>query len=229
MLAKNPILTREERDALILVAVHTNSNVLSNREIGEHLGIPLTNVKALLHQACVKLGADNRGEAVFLALRHGEILITKFCSLEELAECLGSLGPEILSGIAQYIRQEVGLWNLQRKFNQIILTEKRLNTIFTNRERDVLILVGRGLTNKEIAAKLCLSTSAVRNFLSAACAKLGSSKRVDAFLLALKQGEIGFTEIFSLNEAIQVLAPLGAETIEKIAHLMSEKLKHNNN
>lgn len=64
MLTNNPILTKEERGILILGALHPNSKHLSNGEISQRLGIPVTMVKTLIHQACVKLGADNRNEAV---------------------------------------------------------------------------------------------------------------------------------------------------------------------
>lgn len=220
----HPILTKEERDALILVALHPNSKFQSNREISEQLGISVISVKSLLHQACVKLGADNRGEAVFLALRRGEILITEFFTLSELANCLSALGPELLMLISKYINQDLGYWQIERKFNKIILANARQETILTNRERDVLIHVGRSLANKEIAEKLFISTSAVRNFLYRACAKLGVHRSVDAFLLALKTGEIAFTEIFTLDDALQVLTPLGTETIESLAELSRQKL-----
>jgi len=36
------------------------------------------------------------------------------------------------------------------------------DAILTNRERDVLILAGQGLTNKAIADKFCLTSGAVR-------------------------------------------------------------------
>ena len=42
-------------------------------------------------------------------------------------------------------------------------------------------------------------------------------------MLALKQREIGVGEITSLNEVVQGLAPLGAESVEKIAQLLNQK------
>ena len=44
-------------------------------------------------------------------------------------------------------------------------------------------------------------------------------------MLAVKQGEISILDIFSPNELIQFLAPLGAESIEKMAQLVTEKFK----
>jgi DNA-binding CsgD family transcriptional regulator len=182
-------------------------------------------VKTLIHQACVKLGAHNRNEAIFFAImKRREISPTEFYSLDELAEILISLGPDMLRRLAHLVRQELEHGRLPGKDEQIILTERRQDSILTKRERDVLILVTRGLTNKEIADRLCISISAVRTFLNQACTKLGARKRADALVLALKQREISLGEIFSLNEVVQSLAPLGTESIEKIAQLLSQKL-----
>ena len=87
-----------------------------------------------------------------------------------------------------------------------------------------IILAGRGLTNVEIADRLYISISAVRTFLNRACTKLGARKRSDAVVLALKQREIGVGEITSIDEVVQGLAPLGADSLEKMAKLRNRKL-----
>jgi DNA-binding CsgD family transcriptional regulator len=224
MKTRSTALTKEERDILILVALHGQH--LNNAEIGQRLGISVSRVKTLIHQACVKLEAHNRNEAIFFAImKRGEISPTEVYSLDELAEILISLSPDILIRIAHLVRQELEHGHLPGKDEQIIRTDRRQDTILTKRERDVLILVGRGLTNKEIADRLYMSIAAVRTFLSRACTKLGARKRADAIVLALKQREISVGEIFSLNELIQSLAPLGAESIEKMAQLLNQKLE----
>ena len=223
MKTKSTVLTKEERDILILIALHGQH--LNNAEIARRLGISVSRVKTLIHQACVKLGAHNRNEALFFAImKRREISPTEFYSLAELAEILSSLSPDMLRRIAHLVRQELEHGQLPGKEEQIICTDRRQDAILTKRERDVLILVTRGLTNKEIADRLCISISAVRTFLNQACTKLGARKRADALVLALKQREISLGEIFSLNEVVQSLAPLGAESIERIAQLLSQKL-----
>ena len=221
---KSTVLTREEREILILGAIHPDGKHLSNSEIGQRLGISVSRVKTLIHQACVKLEAHNRIEAIFFAMRRGEISINEVYSLDELAEILSSLSPDMLRRIAHFVRQELEHRNLPRKNEQIICTDRRQDTRLTKRERDVLILAGRGLTNIEIADRLYISISAVRTFLNRACTKLGARKRADAVVLALKQREIGVGEITSLNEVVQGLAPLGADSIEKMAQLRNQKL-----
>ncbi|QHC02346.1 response regulator [Epidermidibacterium keratini] len=54
----------------------------------------------------------------------------------------------------------------------------------TERERDVLITVARGLTNDEIAAELYLSPATVRTYVSRLMARLGCRDRVALTILA---------------------------------------------
>lgn len=58
----------------------------------------------------------------------------------------------------------------------------------TERERDVLVLIGKGLPNSEIADRLFLSEGTVRNYVSAVLAKLGVHDRTQAAVLAVKHG-----------------------------------------
>ena len=223
MTTKSTALTREERDVLILGTIHPRGKHLSNSEIGQRLGMSVSRVKNLIHHACLKLEAHNRIEAIFFAMKQGEIDIDEVYSLDEIAEILSSLSPDMLRRIAHLVRQELEYGHLPGKDEQITPTHRRQETILTKRERDVLILAGRGLTNVEIADRLYISISAVRTFLNRACTKLGACKRADAVVLALRQREITVGEITSLNEVVQGLAPLGAETVEKMAQLRNQK------
>lgn len=58
----------------------------------------------------------------------------------------------------------------------------------TDREMDVLRLLGKGLSNNEIAAQLFLSEGTVRNYVSAVLAKLQVTDRTQAAVLAVKNG-----------------------------------------
>ncbi|MET7451973.1 response regulator transcription factor [Streptomyces sp. NPDC005574] len=61
------------------------------------------------------------------------------------------------------------------------------------RERDILALIGDGLTNREIGKKLYLSEKTVKNHISRLLAKLGVQRRVQAAVLAshLEQADSG--------------------------------------
>lgn len=58
----------------------------------------------------------------------------------------------------------------------------------TGRERDVLVAATDGATIGDISAKLFLSEGTVRNYLSAAIAKIGVRNRVEAARLAEERG-----------------------------------------
>ena len=58
----------------------------------------------------------------------------------------------------------------------------------TPRERDVLALLGRGLSNAEIGRELYLSTATVKDYVSAVLAKLGVTNRVQAAVIARDAG-----------------------------------------
>ena len=61
----------------------------------------------------------------------------------------------------------------------------------TAREVEVLGMVARGASNKEIAAALVLSEKTVRNHVERAYAKIGVSNRIGASMYALKHGFVG--------------------------------------
>ncbi|HWQ12092.1 MAG TPA: response regulator transcription factor, partial [Roseiflexaceae bacterium] len=60
----------------------------------------------------------------------------------------------------------------------------------TAREREVLDLVGQGLSNKLIARRLQISEHTVKFHLSSIFAKLGAASRTDAVNRAARQGLI---------------------------------------
>ncbi|HEY48561.1 MAG TPA: helix-turn-helix transcriptional regulator [Dehalococcoidia bacterium] len=95
-------LNERERQVLALVA-----RGMTNREIAEHLFTSTSTVKICLHQACVKLGARNRAQAVITALQRGYLTTQDSFSLEELADLLASWGPESIEKVAQLLRQKL--------------------------------------------------------------------------------------------------------------------------
>jgi len=58
----------------------------------------------------------------------------------------------------------------------------------TERERNVLALVGEGLTNSEIAEALSLSEGTVKNYISSILTTLGFRDRIQAALFAARNG-----------------------------------------
>ncbi|MBM3156163.1 MAG: response regulator transcription factor [Chloroflexi bacterium] len=100
---------------------------------------------------------------------------------------------------------------------------RQQDTILTPREREVVSLVGRGLTNQEIGRQLCITTSAVKISLHQASTKLKARNRAQLVILALKKGAVDLRELYSLEEVADLLASLGPEATETIAQLMKQK------
>ena len=61
-------------------------------------------------------------------------------------------------------------------------------TVLTNREREVLELLADGLGNKQIAARLGISTNTVKTHLEVLFEKLGVSSRAEAVATGVKRG-----------------------------------------
>ena len=88
--------------------------------------------------------------------------------------------------------------------------------ILTNRERDVLALAGRGLTNQDIGEKLEISSRTVKCILHHACIKLRAPNRTQALLMAISKGCISIKEVLSLDELAELIASLDPEAIDSV-------------
>jgi HD-GYP domain-containing protein (c-di-GMP phosphodiesterase class II) len=67
-------------------------------------------------------------------------------------------------------------------------TKVRRDDTLTPRETEILGLVARGLSNRDIATRLVLSEKTVRNHVERSYAKIGATNRVGASLYALQHG-----------------------------------------
>ena len=70
---------------------------------------------------------------------------------------------------------------------------------FTERERDVLFLLLKGLNNKEIPKKLFISNHTTKAHVASIYKKLGVSNRVQA---AIKSMKLGAEKIFDLSDIL---------------------------
>jgi DNA-binding NarL/FixJ family response regulator len=61
----------------------------------------------------------------------------------------------------------------------------------TPREREVLVLIGRGMANKRIALELGIAEKTVKAHVSSVLAKLGVTDRTQAALYAVREGLVG--------------------------------------
>lgn len=211
------IITSRERSVLLLVA-----RGFTNSEIAARLNTTLSGVKTTLYSACNKLDARNRIEAVLFAIRQRVISVNEVFTLPELVELTATLEPESVERIADLLRRK-----LAQETPQAGATAGQAKQIeLTDGERSVLILVGRGQTNTQIAHHLETSTSTVKLLLHQACLKLGASSRAQAFIEALRRRAIRVDEAFSLDELAELLAALGPDGLENMASQMRSKYDH---
>jgi len=69
-------------------------------------------------------------------------------------------------------------------------SKNNLSKVLTNREIEVLRLIGAGKNNKEIATLLCITEGTVKNHVSHIFAQIGARDRVHAALIAQQELEI---------------------------------------
>lgn len=96
--------------------------------------------------------------------------------------------------------------------------------ILTPREREMLALTGRGLTNREIAEIAGISVSGVKNCLSRALGKLGARSRQKAIWLAMWRGCLNNLEIVTPEEVAEIVSASGLQAAESWFSVLEEKL-----
>jgi DNA-binding NarL/FixJ family response regulator len=76
-------------------------------------------------------------------------------------------------------------WNMEKP-NSLNTMESVAFAALTEREKEILILLGQGLNNKEIAGILVITEGTVKNHVSNLIAKLGLRDRTQAALFAVR-------------------------------------------
>ncbi|MFG1609250.1 response regulator [Actinoplanes sp. NPDC049265] len=128
------------------------------------------------------------------------LVLTSFSDQQRILDALsaGAEGyllkhaePEtILAGIREVV---AGGSPLDPKAARVLLTSRRAprtSLTLTEREREVLRLVGEGLPNKSIARKLGISERTVKAHLTSVYQQLGVTDRTQAALWAQRQSEV---------------------------------------
>lgn len=75
-----------------------------------------------------------------------------------------------------------------QKLTQLLIAPEHGATALTGREREVLVLVARGCSNREIGDALAISERTARTHVSNVLVKLGLASRTQAALWAIREG-----------------------------------------
>jgi two-component system, NarL family, response regulator DegU len=94
------------------------------------------------------------------------------------------IGDEVMA------KPQVASWLLQQ-FEELAVFNENPNELFaplSNREMEILQLITRGASNKEIGRELGISRQTVKNHMSSVLRKLAVNDRTQAAVLALRRG-----------------------------------------
>jgi DNA-binding NarL/FixJ family response regulator len=129
-------------------------------------------------------------EYVHTALRYGAVgFLLKDAPAADMLNAVRSAarGDAMISPrITRRLLRQFSVPTSDRRSN----AEQRL-AVLTEREREVLVAVGGGLSNAAIAAALYMSEATVKSHISRILAKLGLANRVQAAILAHQAGVLG--------------------------------------
>lgn len=189
-----------------VIAVAENGNEVMRLLINQQIDVILMDVRMpeLDGVQCTKLIKDkypnikiiilttfDDDEYVYNALRYGASgYLLKGVSVAELSAAIRSVvggGAMINSNI---ITKVVKLFSKMAQHNFAIQVEAGAAEELTRTERKVVVQVGRGLSNKEIAERLRLSEGTVRNNLSAVLSKLNLRDRTQLAIWAVQTGMV---------------------------------------
>ncbi|MFJ8197926.1 LuxR C-terminal-related transcriptional regulator [Streptomyces sp. NPDC096152] len=119
------------------------------------------------------------------------------------SEAQNELFSSIEAGARGYLSQQIGESELLKAVRTVASGRSYFSTSFKNqsppvhsghiteRERQVLVLVANGATDREIASKLNISEHTVHSHLDRLGRKTGSRRRADLIRLALEQDMAG--------------------------------------
>ena len=130
-------------------------------------------------------------EYVFNALKYGASgYMLKGASMKELSDAIRKVyqGNAMINGdIASKV---VKLFSKMAQSNLTIQVDELQSNSLKENEWQIIVQVGSGLSNKEIATKLNLSEGTVRNSLSIILSKLGLRDRTQLAIWAVQTGAV---------------------------------------
>ena len=124
------------------------------------------------------------------------LVLTNYESEEDILSALraGATGYLLKGTPQEEIVRGIEIVFENRRFIPQSITDRLLETLgreeLTGRELEVLTLVAKGLTNKEVAKVLFISDKTARNHVTSCLTKLNASDRTEAVTTAIRRGLI---------------------------------------
>jgi DNA-binding NarL/FixJ family response regulator len=173
------------REAIILTQQKNPELILMDINMPERNGHHTTGIikERYPHVKIVIVSVSDDPVDLFEALKQGaQGYLLKNLNSEVWLEYLHSIMTDDIS-----MSREVA-YRILQEFNQN--TEPKQHVMLTSREQEVLVLVAKGWSNKEIAAALVVSEYTVKNHLKNIMQKLHLKNRVQLTRYAYEQGLI---------------------------------------
>lgn len=173
-------LARSTRPDVVLMDIRmpTLDGIRATGAIAETAG--LEQVKVLI------LTTYDTDDNVFEALQAGASgFLLKDAGPAELLHAIRVIAAGDALLAPRITRRLIGQFTAQRRAARS--AEERLS-VLTGREREVLALVGQGMSNDEIGATLFLSPATARTHVSRAMVKLGARDRAQLVVIAYQTG-----------------------------------------
>jgi len=147
-------------------------------------------------QATERLRAECPGvKVVAITANEDESYLRQLCKVGAAGYVLKrSAGDELVKAISQvaqgglYFEASVASKALARQISGTMARHDSQTAELSDREKEVLVLLAWGHSNKEIAAHLNLSVKTVETYKVRTCEKLGLRSRTEMVQYALRQG-----------------------------------------
>ena len=125
----------------------------------------------------VMIGMDADEQSFLHSVQEGALgYLVKDASAAEIASAVRAVAngeavcpPQLCTSLFRYVA---------RQCKQVPSFHVKVSLGLTNREQQLVLLIGRGMTNKEIASQLCLAEQTVRNHVHRMLRKVGANDRL---------------------------------------------------
>lgn len=182
---------RDGRDAIETARMHRPQVVVMDIRMPTMDGIEATRrlTEAPGPPQVIVLTTFDLDEYVYAALEAGAAgFLLKDCQPEQLIHAVRVVADGMAMLSPAVTKRLIGTF-VQRRIDRHQQARSALERL-TGRERDVLELVGTGLSNNEISRQLRMSEATVKDHVSRILAKLTLTNRVQAAILAYQAGLI---------------------------------------